>query len=376
MLRTARLLAELIALPSVNPAFAGAEGPLTGEQRVAEFLAASAAEAGLDVELRSVKPGRPNLLAVLSPAGKVQQRILLAPHLDTINPANEEQLIPRRRGDRLYGRGACDTKGSVAAMFTALCEVARSKARPQHTEIAFAGLMDEEHAQSGSRALAANGFKADLAIVGEPTRLQVVTAHKGSLWLRVETRGRSAHGATPHLGRNAVHLMARVVDSLQTTYAAQLTRRLHPLLGHATVSVGRIGGGGQPNIVPDSCHIEVDRRTLPGETEAGVCRELGALLRAEGLSAKVSSVKGAPCAPLETDTELPLVRAFLRSMGQRRPAGVHYFCDAAVLAEAGIPSVVFGPGDIAQAHTADEWISLASLERGKEMLVHFLKSLP
>lgn len=376
MSRTATLLAELIALPSVNPAFAAEAGPLTGEQRVAEFLAATAAKAGLDVELRPVAPGRPNVLAVLSPSSKVRQRLLLAPHLDTVNPTSAAQLIPVRRQGRLYGRGACDTKGSVAAMFTALGEVARARTRPRNTELVFAGLADEEHAQTGSRALAESGFRADLAIVGEPTRLQVVTAHKGSLWLRVETRGRSAHGATPHLGRNAVHTMARVVEFLQTTYAALLRRRLHPLLGHATVSVGRIGGGGQPNIVPDRCHIEVDRRTLPGETEAGVCRELGVLLRTHRLIAKVSSVKGVPCAPLETDPTLPLVKQFLASIGQRRPVGVHYFCDAAVLAEAGIPSVVFGPGDIAQAHTADEWISLASLERGKTMLVNFLKSLP
>lgn len=375
MSRTAKLLTELIALPSVNPTFAGGPGPQTGEQRVAEFLAATGAKAGLDVEFRLVQPGRPNLLVVLSPPGKVRQRILLAPHLDTVNPAREDQFDPKRRNGRIYGRGACDTKGSVAAMFTALSEMAQDKARPQHTEIVFAGLVDEEHAQTGSRALAESGFKADLAIVGEPTRLEVVTAHKGSLWLRVETRGRSAHGATPQLGLNAVHTMARVVDFIQTTYAAQLQRRVHALLGHATVSVGRIGGGGQPNIVPDRCHIEVDRRTLPGETEASVCRELAALLRAQGLTAKVSSVKGVPCAPLETDPCLPLVKMFLRSNGQRRPVGVHYFCDAAVLAQAGIPSVVFGPGDIAQAHTADEWISLASLERGKELLVKFLRSL-
>jgi len=376
MSRTVQLLAELIALPSVNPAFTEVAASLTGEQRVAEFLAATGAKAGLDVELRAVKPGRPNLLAVLSPAGPVRQRILLAPHLDTVKPTSDEQLVPSRRHGRLYGRGAADTKGSVAAMFAAVCELAQAKTRPRHTEIVFAGLVDEEHAQLGSRALADSGFTADLAIVGEPTRLQVVTAHKGSLWLRVETRGRSAHGATPHLGRNAVHTMARVVDFIQTAYAAQLKQRRHPLLGHATVSVGRIGGGAQANIVPDHCHIEVDRRTLPGETEAGVCRELRTRLRTQGLAAAVHSVKGVPCAPLETDPTLPLVKAFLRSSGQRRPAGVHFFCDAAVLAAAGIPSVVFGPGDIAQAHTADEWISLAQLERSKEMLVHFLKSLP
>jgi acetylornithine deacetylase len=375
MSRAAKLLADLIALPSVNPAFAGAEGPFTGEGRVAEFLAATGAKAGLDVELRNVKPGRPNLLAVLSPLGKARQRILLAPHLDTVNLASEGQLIPKRRNGRLYGRGACDTKGSAAAMFTALCELAHAKRRPQLTEIVFAGLMDEEHAQTGSRALASSGFTADLAIVGEPTRLHVVTAHKGSLWLRVETRGRAAHGATPHLGQNAVHTMARVVEFIQTSYAAHLKRRLHPLLGHATVSVGRIGGGGQPNIVPDRCHIEVDRRTLPGESEAGVCRELAAQLRTQGMPARVSSVKGVPCAPLDTDPNLPLVREFLRSIGQTRLFGVHYFCDAAVFAAAGIPSLVFGPGDIAQAHTADEWISLVQLERAQQRLVHYLGAL-
>jgi acetylornithine deacetylase/succinyl-diaminopimelate desuccinylase-like protein len=215
-----------------------------------------------------------------------------------------------------------------------------------------------------------------LAIVGEPTRLQVVTAHKGSLWLQLETRGKAAHGATPQLGENAVHEMARIVDMLETDYAARLRRRHHPLLGTATVNVGMISGGTQPNIVPDRCAIMIDRRTLPGETEAGVRREIAALLRAKRLSAKISSTKLAPCLPLETSPKLPLVRQFLRSAGQARPAGVDFFCDAAVLSAGGIPSVVFGPGDIAQAHTADEWISLASLERGKNLLLNFLKSLP
>jgi acetylornithine deacetylase/succinyl-diaminopimelate desuccinylase-like protein len=148
------------------------------------------------------------------------------------------------------------------------------------------------------------------------------------------------------------------------------------LLGAATVSVGTICGGSQPNIVPDRCVISVDRRTLPGETEAAVCREIGVMLRAKSLSASVTGQKLAPCLPLETDSKLPLVRQWLRSIGQARPVGVNFFCDAGVLGHGGIPSVVFGPGDIAQAHTADEWISLASLERGREMLLRWLKSLP
>ena len=214
-----------------------------------------------------------------------------------------------------------------------------------------------------------------LAIVGEPTKLNVVTAHKGDLWLQLETRGKSAHGATPHLGRNAVHEMARVVECLEVDYAAKLRRRTHPLLGAATVNVGQISGGTQPNIVPAACAIMLDRRTLPGETEAAVCREIAAQLRKKNLFTKIANTKFAPAPAMETDPKLPLVRQLFRSMGQTRPVGVHYFCDAAVLSAGGIPSVVFGPGDIAQAHTADEWISLAELERGKNLLLKFLKSL-
>jgi acetylornithine deacetylase/succinyl-diaminopimelate desuccinylase-like protein len=382
MMRTEKLLAELIALPSVNPAFATQSVASArqarsrfGEKNVADFLAAAAKRAGLEVEFQKVLPGRSNLIVRLLPRNKIHQTILLAPHLDTVN-ADDSQFIPRFKNGRLYGRGACDTKGSVAAMFSALCELANTKSRPKETEIVFAGLIDEENAQAGSRALATSGFKADLAIVGEPTRLQVVTAHKGSIWLELETHGRAAHGATPQFGKNAVHEMARIVDMLETDYAARLRKHRHPLLGAATVNVGTICGGKQPNIVPDRCEITIDRRTLPGETEACVKHEIAALLRAKKLSAKISSTKLAPCLPLETNPKLPLVRQFLRSIGQTRPVGVDYFCDAAVLSRAGIPSVVFGPGDIAQAHTADEWISLVSLEHGKDLLLRFLLSLP
>jgi acetylornithine deacetylase/succinyl-diaminopimelate desuccinylase-like protein len=375
MTRTEKLLAELIALPSVNPAFLPPRHPHAGEKNVADFLASVAAHAGLEIELQKILPGRFNLLARLLPRKKVRQTILLAPHLDTVG-ANATKFIPQRKNGRLYGRGACDTKGSVATMLSALCELADTKSRPLETEIVFAGLVDEEHSQAGSRALAASGFKADLAIVGEPTRLQVVTAHKGSLWLDLETRGKAAHGATPQLGKNAVHEMARIVDLLETDYAAQLRKRKHPLLGTATVNVGKISGGAQPNIVPHRCVISIDRRTLPGESETGVRREIAAFLRTNQLPARITSAKLAPAVPLETNHKLPLVRKFLQSAGQTKRLGVDFFCDAAVLSAGGIPSVVFGPGDIAQAHTEDEWVSLTELERGKNLLLQFLNSLP
>ena len=376
MSQAAKLLRELIALPSVNPAFLPPGDPRAGEQRVADFLAAITARAGLDVEVQEVFPHRANLLARLAPWAKTRQRILLAPHLDTVGGESPEIFRPREKHGRLHGRGACDTKGSVAAMLTALIELARSARRPGQTEIVFAGLADEENGQGGSRALVAKGFKADLAIVGEPTRLQIVTAHKGDLWLQLERRGKAAHGARPELGRNAVHAMARIVDLFETDYATALRKRAHPLLGHPTINVGSIAGGSQPNIVPDRCRISIDRRTIPGETEARVRREIQSLLRKHKLSAKLLNVRNAPCPPLETNSKLPLVKQFLANVGQAKPIGADFFCDAAVLASGGIPSVVFGPGDIAQAHTADEWVSLRQLEQGTRMLLRFLQSLP
>jgi acetylornithine deacetylase/succinyl-diaminopimelate desuccinylase-like protein len=206
--------------------------------------------------------------------------------------------------------------------------------------------------------------------------LRVVTAHKGSLWLRLETRGKAAHGSCPDLGRNAVHEMARVVDLLQTDYARQLKKRRHPLLGCATVSVGSIQGGSQPNIVPAFCEASVDRRTLPGETESSVQAELARLFRRHKLHALVRDEKLSPCLSMETNAELPLVRKFLQAARQKAPLGANYFCDASVLAQAGIPSIVFGPGDIAQAHTAVEWIALRSLEAAASCLLKFFRSLP
>src|ERR1035437_3399718 len=200
--RTEKLLAELIARSAVNPAFLPPRHPHAGEKRVAEFLAAVVASAALEIEFQKVLPGRSNVIARLRPRNKIRRTILLAPHLDTVR-ADGTRFIPQRKNGRLHGRGACDTKGSVAAMLAALCELANSKSRPRETEIVFAGLIDEEHMQAGSRALVespvwSSAFRrpkgmvdrpsrlkaelqtGNLAIVGEPTKLQVVTAHKGS----------------------------------------------------------------------------------------------------------------------------------------------------------------------------------------------------
>ena len=371
-----RLLQDLIALPSVNPAFFS-DPQLHGEHRVAAFLESAARRQGLDVESQAVVPGRSNLLVRLSPRGEVRHRVLLAPHMDTVGePAYALQLTPVVRDGRIYGRGACDTKGSVAAFFQSLLNVAASGPRPNHTEILFVGLIDEENMQLGSRHFAQHGPQGDLAIVGEPTGLEIVTAHKGDVWLRLRTTGRSAHGATPHRGKNAVTAMARIVLALETEYAAELAARpAHPRLGRPTVNVGRIDGGRQPNIVPAECTIDIDRRTIPGETEAGVRREIIALLRRHGLKASYDNLRTSPCEPLDTCPDLPLVRSLTRAAGRKGTRGVHYFTDAAPLAAGGTPSVVFGPGDIAQAHTEREWLAISQLEKSIQILERFLRAL-
>ena len=370
------LLRELIRIPSVNPAFAAGRAEWSGEDRVGGYLSGLARQAGLRVKSQSVGLRRKNIWVALPALERRKRRIILAPHLDTIGVEEAGQLLPKRRNGRIYGRGACDTKGSVAAMFFSLLELARSAERPRRTEILFVGLADEENAQLGSRDFAAKCPPADLAIIGEPTRLQVVTAHKGDFWFEIETRGKAAHGSRPELGRNAVLEMARMIVALETDYAVALRKRRHPLLGFPTINVGVVQGGRQPNVVPDYCRIQVDRRSLPGESLAQVEAELLRVAEEAKVRAKISDLRQRLTPALETDPDLPLVRDFMRHMGRKRVCGVDYFCDASIIAGAGVPCVVYGPGDIAQAHTEKEWISERSLCLGAERLLRYLRSLP
>jgi acetylornithine deacetylase/succinyl-diaminopimelate desuccinylase family protein len=380
MTETIKLLRELIAIPSVNPAYLPAGNIYAGEERIAAYLADHAQRARLEVQLQQVFPKRPNVLIRLAPKGKVRQRLILAPHLDTVGgPDLPGQLFtPRIKGNRLYGRGACDAKGSVAVMLAALEELAQVAQGPANTELIFAGLIDEESGQNGSRALIKRHLKADLAIIGEPTRLQVVTAHKGVIWLELKTLGRAAHGSHPELGINAVAAMSRIVTALEGQYAARLRSRKHPLLGHPTINIGAIHGGSQPNIVPAECRALLDRRTLPGETDTAVIKQIEKIVRDLKLKGNFEwrNIQAGPCLPLQTDPKLPLVHAFLQCAGQTQAAAADFFSDAGVLSARGLPSVLFGPGDIAQAHTPDEWIALEQLERGKNLLVKFLCQLP
>ena len=375
MSQVVKLLRDLIALPSVNNAFLPPDDPHAGEELVADYLKNRARKAGLEIETQATNSGRDNLIVRLKPLGKATHRIILAPHMDTVGGDLDKIFRPTKKGERLHGRGACDTKGSVAVMFHAMEHLAK-RHRPANTEIVFIGFVDEECNQTGSRAFSKLKLKANLALVGEPTRCRVVTAHKGDLWLRLSTRGKAAHGARPELGRNAVHTMAKCIDTIETEYAQNLGKRRHPVLGHPTINTGIVRGGSQPNIVPDVCEADLDRRTLPGESFTTISREIGEVLKKRGLKARLTNVKGYTCPAMETDPTLPMVQQLMRTVRQTKPLGVDYYCDAANIATTGVPAIVWGPGDIAQAHTADEWISIRQLERGMDVLTRFLLSLP
>lgn len=370
-----RLLLDLVSTPSINPSLAPSNSKLTGEEGVATLLADQAGKLGIEIQRQAVLPGRKNILLRLRPKGKIKSRVMLAPHMDVV-PAEESSFKPMIKKGKLYGRGACDTKGSMAAFFQAFCDLARYGPLPLNTEIIFVGLVDEEFCQAGSRMLSKKGPRADLAIAGEPTNLKVVSAHKGNLWLKLKSSGIAAHGSTPQHGVNAIEKMASIIRTISEEYPKILLKKSHKLLGEPTFNIGRISGGKQPNIVPDNCEIEIDRRTVPGETQEEIEKEIKRLLQNNGISEpEFTAVRTVPCPPLETETSLPLVRDFLKSTRRRKTIGVPYFTDAAPLSNGGTPSLVYGPGNIAQAHAKDEWISLSEVENAKQYIFHFLSNL-
>ncbi len=361
------LTRQLVAIPSVNPA--GEPGTdQTGEGAIANFLADFLKLAGAEVELSDVLPGRPNVIARWPTVGK-KPRLAFAPHTDTVGVGGMtvDPFGGEIRAGRIHGRGASDTKGPMAAQLWALWEMRDELARLSH-EIIFLGLMDEEAGQTGAAA-AANSGLADFVIVAEPTNMTVVHTHKGSLWLEITTHGIAAHSSRPELGRNAIYEMARVVQAIETQIAPALALRSDPVLGSPTISAGVIRGGQKTNVVPDFCRLEVDIRTIPGMDDF-----LPAFAREIEKAAPSATVSvGKEALAFHTGVDHPLI-VKLGKLGCA-PAGAPWFCDAAVFAAAGIPSIAIGPGSIQQAHTADEFIEIAELERGAAVFREFLVGL-
>lgn len=367
------LLQALVRIPSVNPH--GDPGtPETGEQRCAEFIGEFLKSIGARVELREVQPGRPNITGVFPTDRPGKDRIVFAPHTDTVSVAGMtiEPFGGELRDGRVWGRGASDTKGTIAAMLWALLDL-REKIPALPYEIWFAGLMSEEAGQDGSKAFSA-GLRADLeargikafAVVGEPTGLDIVHAHKGAIWLTLTTRGRAGHAASPEKFDNAIYKMADVIRCIRDEIAPGLKQVSDPILGSPSISVGVCHGGSKTNIVPDLCVAEVDIRIIPGAFNT--LDYVSKKLRAVCADIEIVPLESPP---LYTDPAHPLIRA-LESAGGKC-VGASWFCDAAIFAQAGIPAVAAGPGSIAQAHTADEWLAVADLEAGVGFYKRFLE---
>jgi acetylornithine deacetylase/succinyl-diaminopimelate desuccinylase family protein len=361
-----RLLADLVAIPSMNPMGRDRRGPEYAEGAIASLVADHLRGSGVDTEVTEVSPGRPNVVGRIDVGAR--QTVLLEAHLDTVH-ADAMEIPPfsaEIRNGRLYGRGACDTKGSLAAFLHVVCEVARRRSGGP-CNLIFAAVADEEYGFTGARKLAEE-LRADFGIVGEPTRLRVVRAHKGVLRWRIATRGISAHSAYPERGKNAIYEMARVVSRLEEYAATLQQREPHPLLGFPTLSVGVIEGGEAVNVVPARCRIEIDRRMLPGETEESALEEVRHALAGAGeWEHPHLSVPGMEVP--ENDAGLRrLAGAIASATGTVVVETAPYATDAGIYGQCGVRAVVFGPGDIADAHTSRESIDLAEVVQATNIL--------
>jgi acetylornithine deacetylase len=364
-------LADLVAINSVNPQYPG--GP--GEGALAEYVAEYFRRNSIPFELQVVSEGRPNVIARLEgkPGGRT---LVLEAHMDTASELGmrRDPFRPLREGNRLYGRGSCDTKAGLAAMMHALKILRAAGVRPEASVILVAAV-DEEHDFRGVVKFLEKGIRAEGAMVAEPTDLETVVATKGALRWRLRTRGRTAHSSKPHLGINAVNKMAKVIAAMEERFPPMFEKRRHPLLGSPTLNVGIIQGGVQVNQVPDSCTIEIDRRLIPGETKESVWKEFDGLL--EGLRAQDPELEvemEPPMLedyPLETRVSERIVQIVSKIAqeltGHQGVVGVPYGSDASKLAGAGIPSIILGPGSIDQAHAAEEYVELDQVALAAEL---------
>lgn len=372
----AALLTDLVAIPSVNPQHRDSLEPPFGEARIGAYVADFGRALGLDVAIQPVLPGRDNVLLTLT-GSNPDRRLLFECHLDTVPgwPGQPDPFEPRILGGRLYGRGACDVKGTLAAMLLALRLLVRRGLQPPRT-VVLAATVDEEHQARGVHRLAAAGPFAEAAVVGEPTELSVVVAHKGCVRWRLITRGRSAHSSKAELGANAIDAMVDVLSALRRDLGPILASRAHSLVGHPTLSVCTIHGGVAVNVIPDVCEVEIDRRTIPGEDLEDVEREMeDAIRRIVSSQPELQAELQQPFVvdpSLGTPADAPIVTLLAQAaraiVGDGDVTGVPFGTDASKLSQVGIPSVVFGPGNIDLAHTPDESIDLEEVARAAEIL--------
>lgn len=370
---TLRLLRDLVAIDSVNPSLVPGAA---GEAAIAAAVAQALRAAGLEVDVTDAAPGRPNVVGLLEGRGP-GRTLMLCGHLDTVGVAGmEAPFDPVERDGRLYGRGAQDMKGGVAAMIGAASRLAADGLPAGR--LVVAAVADEEHGSLGAEALVTR-WRADAAVVTEPTDMAVAVAHKGFAWIEIAVAGHAAHGSRPAEGRDAIVRMGRVLARLESLDRALQDRPPHPLLGAASLHASLIEGGRELSSYPDRCVLHMERRTLPGEAEGVAAQEVQAILdglrRADPTFEAVARPTFArpPYALPAGHPLADLLVGAARRVGRSAPVtGVSFWTDAAVLGQAGIPSVLFGPGG-AGLHSAVEYVHVADVLACRDALTELAR---
>ena len=367
---TITLLRDLVAIDSVNPSLVPGAA---GEREVGRCVADELRRHRLDVVAVEVEPGRDNVVGVLE--GRAPGRtLMLCGHLDTVGVEGmDAPFDPTFKDGRLYGRGSQDMKSGVAAMIGAAATIAEGGGLPAG-RLVVAAVVDEEHASRGAERLVEE-WTADAAVVTEPTDLVVATAHKGFAWVDVETRGRAAHGSRPLEGRDAILRMGRLLARLEAWDRELQSRPPHPLLGTPSLHASTITGGREASVYPDHCHLGLERRTVAGEPPGVAVREVESMLAAlreddPELAADATLRLERP--PHEIEGSHELVRTMdavvTRHGLSATPSGMSYWTDAAILAGAGIPTLLFGPTGQG-LHSREEFVELDSVLRCQQVLV-------
>lgn len=373
------LLSDLIAIPSVNPD-ATAEKSNSGELQVAEYVAAYLEARGFSITWQDCETGRPNIIGSFGPES-ANCTVAFEAHLDTVGVEGMKRppFKAVEEDGRLYGRGACDDKGPMAAALFALKPGVLQALAARGVRVVFVGAMGEEKGNIGAERLVELGFKADKTVILEPTELAIVHAHKGALWFEVELRGRAGHGSDPARGVSAITAMADVVTFLKETTDLAASHQANPILGKPTLNIGSIHGGTSVNIVPDRCVIEVDRRLLPEENGEALIEQIRSKLdqmqtggSITGYDIRMIKMGG----PFQTAAESRLVGLLSEACRDNgvisSTEGAAWYSDAGALSKVCPEIVVFGPGSIKQAHTVDEFIDLRELEQGSKIIELFL----
>lgn len=372
------LLADLISINSINPAY-GSSAP--GEGKIGEYVADYFRRHKIPFEKQEVLPGRFNVI------GKVKGRdnsrcLIFDAHFDTVSVDGMtiDPFAPEIRDNKMFGRGSCDTKAGMAGMMMALKHVSQSDEPPINVWVTTT--IDEEYSFQGIRHLAAQGVRADGAVIAEPTQLDTIIAHKGCIRWGITTHGRSAHSAKPQLGINAVSKMMKLIQAIETKILPRYEAKRHPLLGTPTLNVGMIQGGIQVNLVPERCEIQIDRRTLPGEAAADILADFQEVVNE--LTRQDPDFRAVIEAPFLEDScleTLPsavivgVTEAVCQSViGRSQLQGVPYATNASKLSRIGIPSLVIGPGNIDQAHTAVEFVDIDQVRQAAEIYLRIMRS--